>query len=80
MNVTKQHYGLTQREVEVLFMMAEGFTQKEIASKLYVSRYTINTHAQHIYEKMDARSSAHAIAKAFYAGIIGVEDATLTLN
>ena len=80
MNVNKQHYGLTRREKEVLCMMAEGLTQKEIANKLFVSRYTVNSHAQHIYEKMEARTSGHAVAKAFHARIINVAEVSSELN
>ncbi|MBX2822427.1 MAG: LuxR C-terminal-related transcriptional regulator [Rhodothermaceae bacterium] len=77
MNANSQTYGLTRRELEVLHLMAEGLTQKEIANKLFVSRYTVNSHVQHIYEKMDARTGPHAVNKAYRARIILVPDISL---
>jgi DNA-binding CsgD family transcriptional regulator len=61
---------LTKREVEVLVMMAEGLSQKEIADRLYLSPNTVNTHTQHIYEKMEVHTGPHAVAKAIRARII----------
>lgn len=61
---------LTRREIEVLSKMADGHTQKEIAELLFVSQYTINTHTQHIYEKLDVHSGVHAVAKALRTEII----------
>ena len=61
---------LTKRELEVLCKMADGYSQKEIAALLYVTRNTVNTHTQHIYEKLEVHSSAHAVAKAIRAQMI----------
>ena len=80
MNTKKRIFGLTRRELEVLVMMSEGFTQQEIADRLFVSRNTINSHAQHIYEKMDVRTCGHAISKAFHARIIPLMDTNMSLN
>lgn len=80
MNTKKGEFGLTRRELEVLVKMSEGFTQQEIADQLFLSRYTVNSHAQHIYEKMDARTSGHAISKAFHARIIPLAEGPQTLN
>jgi DNA-binding NarL/FixJ family response regulator len=59
-----QDYGLTGREREVLGWMVEGLIQKEIAAKLNVSDSTVNTHVQHIYEKLQVHNAAAAVAKA----------------
>ena len=67
MNATKRNHGLTKRELEVLCMMAKGYTQKEIAARLYVSPNTVNSHAQHIYEKTGARTCANAVFMAYEA-------------
>ena len=56
---------LTKRELEVLCKMADGYTQKEIAELLFVSRNTVNSHTQHIYEKLNVHTGIHAVAKAF---------------
>jgi DNA-binding NarL/FixJ family response regulator len=57
-------YGLTDREKEVLNEMVSGRTQKEIAERLFVSPNTINTHVQHIYDKLHVHSGTEAVAKA----------------
>ena len=57
-------YGLTEREREVLAEMAEGGTQQDVADRLFVSRSTVNTHVQRIYEKLHVHSGSEAVAKA----------------
>ncbi len=61
---------LTKRELEVLCKMADGYTQKEIAELLFVSRNTVNSHTQHIYEKLNVHTGIHAVAKAFRSQLI----------
>ena len=63
-------YRLTPREQEVLETMGEGLSHKEIAEKLFVSPHTIDTHIQHIYEKLHVRSGIEAVAKALREGLI----------
>ncbi len=70
MNPENNIQALTKRELEVLCKMADGYTQKEIAELLFVSPYTINSHTQRIYEKMNVHTGVHAIAKAFRARLI----------
>lgn len=57
-------YGLTERERDVLREMVEGGTQREIADRLFVSPSTVNTHVQHLYEKLHVHSGSAAVAKA----------------
>ena len=67
---TNTDYGLTVREKEVLHEMAEGYLQKEIADHLNLSPYTINSHVQHIYEKLHVHSNVEAVAKALKERLI----------
>jgi DNA-binding NarL/FixJ family response regulator len=46
-------YQLTERETEIIRKIAEGLTSKEIASKLFVSEFTINTHRRNICRKLN---------------------------
>lgn len=55
---------LTHREREVLDLLAEGFQQEEIASKLVISPKTVATHIQRILGKLEVRSRAQAVAFA----------------
>jgi len=56
--------GLSKRELEVLQLMAEGLTNQEIASRLFVSLNTIKTHSSKLFEKMDVKRRTQAIDKA----------------
>ncbi|MFT3933781.1 MAG: response regulator transcription factor [Chitinophagaceae bacterium] len=62
--------GLSQRELEVLQLMAEGFSNQEIASRLFLSLSTIKTHASAIFEKLDVKRRTQAIEKAIRLRII----------
>jgi DNA-binding CsgD family transcriptional regulator/tetratricopeptide (TPR) repeat protein len=61
--------GLTEREVEVLQLIAAGKTNKEIASCLVVSASTVMHHGVSIYRKIDARGRADATAYAYRHGL-----------
>jgi DNA-binding NarL/FixJ family response regulator len=54
---------LSQREREVLELLARGYLYKEIMSSLQVSRGTVNTYIRRIYEKLHVRSRSQAVAK-----------------
>lgn len=55
---------LTERELEVLYLIADGLSNKIIAEKLFVSVNTIKTHLLRIYEKLDVRNRTQATVKA----------------
>ena len=65
---------LTEREIEVLTLLAEGLLKKEIADRLDIGNSTVVTHVKHIYEKLNALNAPSAIAKAFKLGILTVSD------
>jgi DNA-binding CsgD family transcriptional regulator len=56
--------GLTRREAQVLFWVARGKTDKEVAALLYVSPLTVKKHLEHIYEKLEVKSRTEAVALA----------------
>jgi len=60
---------LTPKEREVLQLMAEGKTTKEIAAALFLSPKTVDTHRQHIMEKLDMHSIAELTKYAIREGI-----------
>jgi predicted ATPase/class 3 adenylate cyclase/DNA-binding CsgD family transcriptional regulator len=62
--------GLSRREVEVLRLVAEGLTTREIASRLYISPKTADHHIQHVYTKIDVSNRAAATLWAFQNAII----------
>jgi LuxR family maltose regulon positive regulatory protein len=55
---------LTEREMEVLRMLASGKSNRRIAQELFVSVGTVKTHANHLYRKLDAHSRTQAVARA----------------
>jgi non-specific serine/threonine protein kinase len=61
--------GLTPREAEVLRMLVEGRSDREIADALYISRRTAATHVSHIYDKIGVSSRAAATAWAVRNGL-----------
>jgi two-component system, NarL family, response regulator NreC len=61
---------LTGREREILQLLAEGKSNKEVATDLNISPYTVETHRSHILEKLNLRNSAELVLYAVRKGII----------
>ncbi|MBK9316572.1 MAG: response regulator transcription factor, partial [Acidobacteria bacterium] len=61
---------LTDREIEVLRLLAKGSATKAIAELLHISRITVSNHIQHILKKLNAHSRLEAIRRAERAGLI----------
>ena len=61
---------LSEREVEVLRLIAGGLTNAEIAARLYVSVRTVETHRAHIHQKLDVRTRAGLVRVAREAGVL----------
>lgn len=57
-------YKLTNREMEVLVLLVEGLSNREIAERLFVSRSTAKAHVSHILEKLEVSNRAEAITLA----------------
>ena len=62
--------GLSNRELEVLRLIAEGLTNAEIADRLFTSKRTIETHRQNIIEKTQAKNTAALIKFAVSNGLV----------
>ena len=56
--------GLSKREIEVLELLAQGFSNQEIADKLFVSLNTTKTHISNIYAKLNVQRRTQAVQKA----------------
>ena len=61
---------LSQREFEVLELVARGATNREAAAKLFISEATVKTHLLHIYAKLGVSDRAAAVAEAFQRGLL----------
>jgi DNA-binding NarL/FixJ family response regulator len=66
----KKPGGLSQRELEVLKLIAEGLTTHEIAEQLFTSRRTIETHRQNLIEKAKVKNTAALIRFAVTEGLL----------
>jgi two-component system, NarL family, nitrate/nitrite response regulator NarL len=61
---------LSEREYEVLRMIAEGLTAPQIARSVHLTTATVKTHLQHIYDKLDVSERAAAVAEGMRRGLI----------
>jgi DNA-binding CsgD family transcriptional regulator len=56
---------LTDRELDVVALVAEGLTNKQISRRLFISPATVRTHLEHVYDKLGVRTRAGAVTAAF---------------
>jgi DNA-binding NarL/FixJ family response regulator len=62
---------LSRRELEVLTLISRGSTNRETATRLFISEATVKTHLLHVYAKLGVRDRAAAVAAAFERGLLG---------
>ena len=63
-------YGLSNREMEVLQLLSEGNTNKEIAKALWISEQTVKTHVAHIFDKLGTSDRTETVAQALRSGLV----------
>jgi DNA-binding NarL/FixJ family response regulator len=61
---------LSDRELEVLALISQGFTNRGAAARLFISEATVKTHLLHIYAKLKVSDRAAAVATAFERGLL----------
>lgn len=57
----QEQLGITQRELEILQLIAAGLSNKEIAEKIFVSENTVKTHSSRVFDKLGARRRTQAV-------------------
>ena len=62
--------GITRRELEILELIAQGLSNREIADKLFVSESTVKTHSSRLFDKLSARRRTQAVQIAKEMGLI----------
>ena len=63
-------FGLTEREIAVLKLVAEGLTNTEISNSLFISPHTVKSHIIHIFNKLGVNDRTQAAVLATRYGII----------
>jgi LuxR family maltose regulon positive regulatory protein len=61
---------LSEREIEVLQLVADGLTNPEIANRLYLSLNTVKVHTRNIYGKLGVNNRTQAANRARFLGIL----------
>ena len=63
---------LTEREMDILWGIAKGFTYKDVAKRLEISSNTVPTHIKNIYRKLEVNSRSEAVFEAVQRGLIKI--------
>jgi len=63
-NVKSDGYDLSEREKEILKLLIEGFSKKQIAEKIFLSHHTVDSHIRNIYVKLEVHTRGSAVSKA----------------
>ncbi len=63
-------FDISERELEVLKLIAEGYTNVEIADKIFLSKRTVEGHRQNLIDKAGVKNTAHLVKFAFERGIL----------
>lgn len=66
-----EDFKLTARETEILSLLVQGLSYKMIAGRCFISLPTVNSHIQHIYEKLQVHSVVEAVTKAIGNNLFG---------
>lgn len=69
--------GLTERQLEVLKLIAQGWTNKQVADQLFITERTVKYHLQEILQKLHLRNRTQAVAYAVRTGLIDTETITM---
>lgn len=72
-NSNLKHPKLTQREKEVIYLISTELTNSEIAKKLFLSKYTIDSHKKNLFLKLQVSNSAGLIRRAYELKILPIE-------
>jgi DNA-binding CsgD family transcriptional regulator len=66
----REDLGITRRELEILELIAQGMSNREIAEKLFVSENTVKTHSSRVFDKLGARRRTQAVQLGKELGLL----------
>lgn len=69
-NDTSNFNSLTSREVQIIQLLADGYSTREIAEKLFISAKTVERHKTNILKKLNVRNTPHLVKMALQSGVI----------
>ncbi len=69
-NIKSDGYDLSAREKEILSLLVDGLSKKQIAEKIFLSHHTVDSHLRNIYTKLEVHSRSSAITKAIREKLI----------
>jgi two-component system response regulator DegU len=72
-NDTVEERVISQREEEVLQLIADGCSTPEVAEQLFISQKTVKNHLASIYQKLEARDRTQAVLQAVRMGIVNLD-------
>lgn len=75
--MTKRPYNLTDRQVEILTLLAEGRTSRQVCRDLYIEADTLKTHLYRIGKRMGCGGRAGMVGMAFRAGVLRIPEPEL---
>lgn len=61
---------LSEREIQIVRLLAEGFASKQIGAELDISKHTVDTHRRNLIMKTGCKNTLELVAQCFRAGII----------
>ncbi|HYJ65446.1 MAG TPA: LuxR C-terminal-related transcriptional regulator [Parafilimonas sp.] len=65
----KEHASLTQREKEIMQLVSQGSSSKEIAAKLFISKHTVETHRKHILHKLSVKNAPQMVHQTLISSV-----------
>src|SRR6202008_2158455 len=66
----REELGITPRELEILELIAQGMSNREIAEKLFVSENTVKTHSSRVFDKLGAKRRTQAVQLGKESGLL----------
>lgn len=69
-NRLNRNISLTEKELMILYLLVEGFSNKEMAHLMYISEYTVRDYVKGLMQKLNARNRTHVISLAFRSGLV----------
>lgn len=73
-NSSIEKFNISERELEIIKLIAEGYINKEIADKLFISNHTVNTHRKNIMQKLGINNTAGIVLFAVKEGLVSPND------